>query len=363
VLTRVLAIGDNGNTDSEYLHGLRVTSTAALDYAFLTLETGDDHSAQLPVALLAQARVAARRRVSIDIIIRRYVAGHALFRDFLAKEFTTMDSITVSDLHKVLRGQDVQFNVLLAKICEEHMDELTVTSETLNRRTIKYIEGLLDGELLDTTPLGYSLDGFHIGFIAVGPGAKSISRSIAVDFGWRLLLVDIDPQTVWAWHAGGTPPSTDTLNRLKTLQVPGRLSLAVGEPLDNRSGWIRSHHQAKAVLPIAMRHPGRVVRYADEFMLAPFLERDLHARSLQELFLAPLETRGQEKADLTDTLRAYFTSKRNISSTAAALGISRPTVTKRLRTVEDRLGRKLESISAELELALRLQALLDLPGF
>ena len=57
-----------------------------------------------------------------------------------------------------------------------------------------------------------------------------------------------------------------------------------------------------------------------------------------------------------ETLRAYFVAERNISSTAAALGVDRRTVTNRIRAIEDLFGRPLKDIAAELETALRLDA-------
>ena len=55
-----------------------------------------------------------------------------------------------------------------------------------------------------------------------------------------------------------------------------------------------------------------------------------------------------------ETLRAYFASGRNISSTAAALGVDRRTVTNRIRAIEDLFGRPLGDFATELETALRL---------
>jgi DNA-binding PucR family transcriptional regulator len=49
----------------------------------------------------------------------------------------------------------------------------------------------------------------------------------------------------------------------------------------------------------------------------------------------------------------------NASATGAALGIARQTVASRLRAAEERLGRPLEGCAAQLETALRLDALGD----
>jgi DNA-binding PucR family transcriptional regulator len=60
---------------------------------------------------------------------------------------------------------------------------------------------------------------------------------------------------------------------------------------------------------------------------------------------------------LRKTLRAYFAAGFNAATAAAALEIDRHTVQRRLRKVEESLGRLLDSCHAELAVALRLEEL------
>jgi len=85
------------------------------------------------------------------------------------------------------------------------------------------------------------------------------------------------------------------------------------------------------------------------------LRRDeLISTSLRRLYLDPLEA-GRDGGETTrETLRAWFRCERNISSTAAALGVDRRTVRNRLRVVEAQVGRPLAEVALDLELALRL---------
>ena len=78
----------------------------------------------------------------------------------------------------------------------------------------------------------------------------------------------------------------------------------------------------------------------------------------EEIYLAPL---GGEKdgAVARKTLRAYFAAGRNAATAAAALGVDRHTVERRLHSIETRLGRLLHTCHAELEVALRLEELGD----
>ena len=115
-----------------------------------------------------------------------------------------------------------------------------------------------------------------------------------------------------------------------------------------------SHRQAKAALPIAERRGQAVVRYADVALLASILRDDLLVTSLRQLYLEPL-ARAKDGGEVgRETLRAYFATERNISSTAAVLGVDRRTVTNRIRAVEDLFGRPLKDFATELETALLL---------
>jgi DNA-binding PucR family transcriptional regulator len=131
--------------------------------------------------------------------------------------------------------------------------------------------------------------------------------------------------------------------------------VTVGEPGEGLAGWRFSHRQAKAALPIAERGGEAIVRYAEVALLASVSRDDLLAGSLRQLYLEPLEAARDRGKAARDTLRAYFAAERNVSSTAAALGVDRGTVTNRLRAVEDLIGRPLKEVATELETALRLE--------
>ena len=121
--------------------------------------------------------------------------------------------------------------------------------------------------------------------------------------------------------------------------------MTVGEPGEGLSGWRFSHRQAKAALPVAERRGQAVVRYADVALLASILRDDLLATSLRQLYLEPLERARDGGKVARETLRAYFAAERNISSTAAALGVDRRTVTNRIRAIEDLFGRPLRDFA------------------
>jgi DNA-binding PucR family transcriptional regulator len=148
------------------------------------------------------------------------------------------------------------------------------------------------------------------------------------------------------------------MQQLSDLDLEGAwragASLAAGEPAEGLAGWRLSHRQASAALSIALRETGRVVRYADDALLVAALQDDLLAASLRGLYLEPLRRMRDGGAAVRQTLRAYFAAGGNVSSAAVALGVNRATVSSRLTSAEERIGRHLDAISAEMQTALRL---------
>ena len=86
-LNRVYAIADPVEVaDPQYAEGLKLAVGAALDYGLTALEHNEESAPPIPSVLLAQARLAARNRVSLDTVLRRYFAGYTLLGDFLVGE-------------------------------------------------------------------------------------------------------------------------------------------------------------------------------------------------------------------------------------------------------------------------------------
>lgn len=352
VHVRMHAVSDPGATaNPAYVQGLSAALSAAFDYALAGL-AGDDEG-PVSVTLLAQARLAARSGVSLDTVLRRYFAGYTLFTDFLMQEAVS-DSFSARALQQLMRAQAARFDRLVAAITDEHSREWSRRPSSAQERRKMQVEGLLEGELMVGEELDYDLRLSHLGLIVTGPGPEGVVRRLALDLDCRLLLVRPDEGTVWAWL--GAPQPIDPERVRATAETPTGAGprLALGEPAHELSGWRLTHRQAKAASAVGARSDGGIARYRDVAMVASILGDDLFGTSLRELFLVPLERGRNGGVALLATLRAYFAADRNVSSAAAALGVSRQTVINRLNVVEGLLGRPLSACAPEVEAALRL---------
>jgi DNA-binding PucR family transcriptional regulator len=359
VLARIDGIADPTEVgDPAYAEGLRTAVSAALDYGLAGVEQGEERAPSLPRVLLTQARLAARSGISLDTIVRRYFAGYSLLCDFLIEEAggDADDALDGVELKRLLRSQAVLFDRLIVAVSDEYAREHEERRRSSERIRAERVRRLLDGELLDPTALSYDFDALHLGAVATGPGAPQALRRLADQLGRRLLLIRPDRRTVWGWLGGRQALDPSEVVAL-AAQWPAEIVVALGEPAEGLAGWRLTHRQAIAALSVTRRSRSRVARYADVALLAGVLQDDLLASSLRQLYLAPLEAERDGGQVARETLRAYFSADRNVSSAAAALGISRRTATSRLRAIEELLGRKLDDIAPELSVALRLEQL------
>lgn len=353
--TRVYAISDPHEVpDPAYLEGLKAALAAAVDYRLAVLEVGERRAPAVPEVLLAQARLDARDGVALETVLRRYFAGNSLVGDFLVEEAERAE-VPSSELRRLLAEQATLGDRLIEAVSAEHARESANRPSNATERRRELVKSLLAGELVDHTELGYDLDGHHLALMAKGQGAEELMRALAGRLGRRLLIVQREEESRWACWLGGRQPlaPAEAVAALRDL-APSGVFVALGEPGEELAGWRFSHRQAKAALPIVERRGERVLRYGDVAVLTAVGRDDLLETSLRQLYLEPLE-RGREGGKVArETLRAYFEAERNISSTAAALGVDRRTVRNRIRAIEELLGRPLRGSLADLEIALRL---------
>jgi len=299
------------------------------------MEKGEEWSEPIPSAAAEQARRAARSGTKLDTMLRRYATGDRVLGDFIMDE---ADRFPSDVLRAVLRAQGPQVDRLMAAVATEYMNELARMRRSPSQRLAERVQRLVAGDSpADVGDLGYAFDAWHLGMIVKGGEAEAGVRALAAGARRPLAVPDVE--------------------RLLSTDATGSASLAVGEPRSGLDGWRLTHREAQAAQEVILRKPQRLTRARDVILLAAVLRDDALAKSLLETYLAPLEGHGDSGAVLRETLRAYFSAGLNAATAAAALAVDRHTVQRRLRKVEEALGRLLPDCHAELVVALGLEEL------
>lgn len=353
----VRQMADPGERDDpEYRAYLRATVAEAIDYALLGIERGEEWEGPIPEAAMVQARRAARTRVKLDAVLRRYAAGDRLVGEFVVEEASQMPNEAIRPL---LRAQGPHVDRMMAAVATEYMDELERIRRSPAQRVAERVQRLLAADTpVDAARLDYELDAWHLGLVIASPRPDVVARTLSAGLERQPLVVQQGDDSVWAWLGGRARPVVDDVQRYLDSGVLGDVRIAVGEPHWGLEGWRLTHHEARAAQQVMMRRPQPLTRASEVILLAAVLRDEMLAQSLRETYLTPLDD-GDSGLGLRETLRAYFDAGFNAATAAAALEVDRHTVQRRLRKVEEALGRLLHTCHAELEVALVLEELDD----
>jgi hypothetical protein len=366
ILARLYAVADpTTGGDVEYLRGLRAALSAAVGFGLVAIEQGDERSGSVPAEMLSQARHAARNRVGLETVLRRYFAGYTAMCDHLMQEARggRLD-VEAPALHTMQKELAALFDRIITTISEEYERESSRAHRSRQERRADKVRRLLAGELVDTAEFGQDFEAWHLGLICQGAEAvPDFLARTASGFGWRLLEVTGSERATWGWFSSRNRFDADDLENLRNRGLPPGISVGIGEPARGLRGWRLTHRQADAAMVVASAELARVCRYTDVSVLATLARDDDLIRFLAHSYLTPLDREPERGAVLRSTLGAYFEGGRQVSSAAAALGVARQTVTSRLHAIEEVVGRPLDVCATELELAVRMDMLGLIPSF
>jgi hypothetical protein len=347
-------------SDPEYRAGLRATVAEAVDYALLGIEHGEEWEGSIPEAAAAQARRAARSGVKLDTVLRRYAAGDRLVGEFVLDEASQLPN---EAMRQLLRSQGPHVDRMMAGVSAIYMEELEQMRRSPAQRVAERVQRLLDGNApLDAAGLDYELDAWHLGLVVSGTRPDVAARTLAAGLSRQPLVVPRGQDSAWAWLGGQRRLAVSEVERYLAAGVLGDVKLAVGEPRRGLEGWRLTHHEARAAHQVMLRRPQPLTRAGDVVLLAAVLRDELLTKSLRQTYLAPLDEQGDAGVGLRETLRAYIDAGFNAATAAAALGVDRHTVQRRLRKAEEALGRLLHTCHAEIEVALVIEELDDEPA-
>lgn len=362
VFNRVRQLAEPAECDDpEYRAGLRATVAEGVDYALLAIERGENWDGPIPDASAVQARRAARSGVKLDTVLRRYAAADRLIGEFVLDESAQLPNDATRQL---LRSQGPHLDRLMADVAAIYMEELEHMRRSPAQRVAERVQRLLDGNApLDAAGLDYELDAWHLGLVVIGSRPHVAARTLAAGLSRQPLIVSRGQDSAWAWLGGQGRLAVDDVERYLAAGVLGEVKLAVGEPRRGLEGWRLTHHEARAAQQVMMRRPQPLTRASDVILLAAVLRDELLAKSLRQTYLEPLDDQGDAGVGLRETLRAYIDAGFNAATAAAALGVDRHTVQRRLRKAEEALGRLLHTCHAELEVALVIEELDGEPSY
>ena len=340
--------------DAEFAAGQGTAIAAALDYALKTLADGPDEGVPVPSPVVDQARRSARRSVSLEDVLALYVVERELLGDIVAAEADRQGADRGRDLQVVLGSLLLQ---LLPVIAGAHQREVDRLRRSPRQRHLARVRGLLAGELVDVTPLGYDFDAWHTAVIITGDGADGAKSRLKQSFGRQTLCVEQDEPAVWVWLGGSRPLSAAEIEQSVAQSAMRSAAFAVGEPAFGLPGWRLTHRLAQEARRVAIMAPQRVTTYADVGVLAPWAQDRQRALAFIEVHLGRLDEMRDGGAGARESLRAIFRAGHQVRPAASALKVDRGTLSKRLMRIERRLGFSLRSRQAELEIALRLESL------
>lgn len=351
VFARVRGVSEPKTSDPEYLAGMRAAVAEAIEYVIAGIERGSAPGDPIPTGAITQARRSARAEVPLDTILRRYAAGDRLLAEFMMEG---ADEVPREALQEALRSQGLRADQIMETIAAEYQREAERIRRSPAQLLGERVRRLLSGEADSHPGVAYEIDSWHVGMVAIGPGAEAAVNKLATALKSEVLLVPAGEEgnSIWAWLGRKQRFSMPEVVR---SWVEDGVSVALGEPRQGIEGWRLTHREAQAALQVLLHRSVRVVRARDALILAAVLQDDALATALVETYLAPLNGRGDTPAVLRETLRAYFNAGQNAATAAAALKVNRHTVERRLRGIEDKLGQQINACRTQLEIALAIE--------
>jgi hypothetical protein len=305
------------------------------------------------------AREVARRGVPADALLKVFRIVHREIWDVSVNHARlTMDADSVVAAMLVTSRYLFAFNnvvtrALIAAYEHEQADRVRVRQ----RRENQFVHDVLSGLPFDRTQVAYEFDRHHVGVVAVGEGVEAAIRRIAGLNGADVLVAQGAEAIVWAWLGLAremVPPSVDLADAFYSGEHPAdAVCVGLGEISAGIEGFRRTHRQAARAFEAARRYSLTFAAYHDVSLLALISVDSAACDEFMRKELGPLLESGRRPAGLRSTLDAYFATGQK-SSAAKVLGVGDRTISYRLGSVEEALGRPIDTRRLELSVALRL---------
>jgi hypothetical protein len=354
LIARYLRSEMGADLDAENAAGMRIAASEVVTVLQKRLGEGDIWSKELPPGIAVPIQYMAREGWPLDRVLRGLTLVTTTIGEFVVEKLGELERPEEA-IRYMANLRSLNDDRMMAAFTAEYEQELERLNHAPSRHLIERVESLLDSGLGDFADFGYRLEDWHVGLIVMGPKAELDSRRLAEKLGCQLLSLPRPDDVVWAWLGAPRPISFAQLGKAAAA-CDGPLAITAGDPRRGIEGWRLTHREARGAATVGLLKGARLTRYSDVPLLACCLTNEVAARSLLDRYLEPLAARRDGDV-LRGTLRAYIDRECNAASAAAALGVDRHTVQRRLRRIEESIGEPVAARRAELDVALRLESL------
>lgn len=213
------------------------------------------------------------------------------------------------------------------------------------------------------TKLGLNIHAVHTAFVIDHrrhPDLTStmLNRALRTRVGEATLVFHPEsPTRTSFWLTTTDLPGPEAIDPiLETLQSPGVIGAAMGQPETGPSGFRRTYLQAHDLVALAPRLTGNtsILRWAD-YALTLTLGSDLErSRWFVRSVLGPLAHPTEKAREQRATLRAYLATGNSLVHAAEERNVHRNTIVYRLERIEQLTGRSLRGNVLDIQCALHL---------
>lgn len=361
------------------------STEATLRLVARALERGDDPAAvEVPAATVAFARTEVQRRVALVRVSQAYRVAHQEIWRWLAAEIRRQASTEKESAEALELASDWLFAFIGASITVVEgifAAEQDVWTRSLAARRAEAITDILDGREVDARSaearLRHPILRHHVGVIAWSdrPAAQGAQETLdetlaevvgALEVTGHLPYpVGLRASAIWGTRAAALS-RRELRDALKGIRAPDGVRLAVGGMASGLAGFRRTYREATHARRISMllgaAAPSPTTFYDDVAVEALATVDMEQAGQFVERVLGGLSGGGEAMMRVAETVAVYLSEGCNRARTAERMVLHGNTVRYRLNQAEELLGRRLDTDTRDLQVALALLPVISGPG-
>ncbi|CAM4242928.1 Sugar diacid utilization regulator [Mycobacterium basiliense] len=361
--------------DQQTVNENLVSTEASLrQLAHLIEVGGDPRRVELPPSTLAIARAAVPRHVVLADLMRFYRLAQELVWQWIHARITAAVS-DPADLAKAIElatGWIFGYvDAALVHAEQAYSEERETWLRGAAAARAAAIDDILAKREHDpqhaSKRLRYDVNRQHLGVTAwveqvpqdgdaqplLGNVIAEVARAVGADSN---VIHPLGSLAVAGWVSRRRPFTQTEVTAAKVGELSG-VRLAFGDPDGGLPGFRRTHVQAshaRRVASLIGPHGGAVTHYHDVAVAALASADTEHAASFVTRVLGPLAATDEDTYRVASTLAVYLQENRSRARAARRLIVHPNTVSYRVNQAESVLGRRIDSDTLELSVALAL---------